>query len=469
MRYYDKPWIFRLLALQFFILIAASVVGHLFSTEVAHTYFYAAPWTIFLWGMLAACGVYEVWTRRHVVRWAVVVLHAGLVLILCGAALSHFLSEEGRVQLSRENRITDAYLRKDQTVGHFPFSIHLVDYATICYPATNIPKDHTTQIRIHDGNNNASPLVAQCTMNHVVVHKNWRFCQLSISPNGTTLYAVSDPWGIGTTYAGYALLLIGSIAYLLQRKSAFRQLLSVATPEKSSSHRLRWQTIVLTVLSAVIIGALIVRAYDLQYFPCTNGYEVMLCIALCSAIIGAKGHQYSAAIQNVCLLIALATGICALSYQLQNLPSHLPPVLRSPLLSLHVSVIMIAYALLAIVTLLSLYALIALKGEEHSRKLATTVGFVRALLYPATLLLGIGIFIGAYWANQSWGNYWSWDPKETWALITLLTYVPLLHPRLFPQFAQSQRFLRYALCAFIAVLMTYFGVNYILGGLHSYA
>ena len=469
MRYNCKPWIFRLLALQIFILIAASVVGHLFSAEVAHAYFYAAPWTISLWGLLAACGVYEVWKRRRSLRWAVVVLHAGLVLILCGAALSHFLSEEGRVQLSHENSVTDAYLRKDQTVGHFPFRIDLVDYATICYPATNIPKDHITQIRIHDGNKDVSPVVAQCSMNHVVEHKNWRLCQLSISSSSTTLYAVCDPWGIGTTYVGYILLLIGSIAYLLQRKSAFRHQLSIAVPENSGNHCLRWQTFVLIALSALIAVVLIVRAIEIRYFPCTNGYEVMLCIALCSAITGAKGNQYSAAIQNVCLLIALATATFALAYLFQDLPSQLPPVLRSPLLSLHVLVIMIAYALLAIVTLLSLYALIVLKIGGLSSKLATTFGFARALLYPATLLLGIGIFIGAYWANQSWGNYWSWDPKETWALITMLAYVPLLHPRLFPMFTRPQRFFCYALCAFFAVLMTYFGVNYVLGGLHSYA
>ena len=85
------------------------------------------------------------------------------------------------------------------------------------------------------------------------------------------------------------------------------------------------------------------------------------------------------------------------------------------------------------------------------------------------LLLGIGIFIGAIWANESWGTYWSWDPKEVWALITLLIYVVPLHPSLFPKLQQIKSFNWYLIFAFSTVLMTYFGVNYLLGGMHSYA
>jgi ABC-type transport system involved in cytochrome c biogenesis permease subunit len=93
----------------------------------------------------------------------------------------------------------------------------------------------------------------------------------------------------------------------------------------------------------------------------------------------------------------------------------------------------------------------------------------RLLLYPALLLLTLGIFIGAVWANQSWGAYWSWDPKETWALITLFIYSFPLHNKSMAVFSRPGLFNLYCFIAFASVLMTYLGVNYLLGGMHSYA
>ena len=93
----------------------------------------------------------------------------------------------------------------------------------------------------------------------------------------------------------------------------------------------------------------------------------------------------------------------------------------------------------------------------------------RIMLYPAVMLLAIGIFIGAIWANVSWGRYWGWDPKEVWALITMLIYSLPLH-RASLKIFQNPRFLNwYYIFAFLSVVITYFGVNFILGGMHSYA
>lgn len=91
------------------------------------------------------------------------------------------------------------------------------------------------------------------------------------------------------------------------------------------------------------------------------------------------------------------------------------------------------------------------------------------MLYPAVFLLAAGIFIGAVWANISWGRYWGWDPKEVWALITMLIYAAPLHCRSIPFFRNHIRYHAYTLAAFLAVVMTYFGVNFLLGGMHSYA
>ncbi len=106
-----------------------------------------------------------------------------------------------------------------------------------------------------------------------------------------------------------------------------------------------------------------------------------------------------------------------------------------------------------------------MRGEAAAKCSAASL----RLLEPAVLLLACGIFVGAIWANMSWGRYWGWDPKETWALITMLVYSVPLH-RCFIPFLRSPRSMNiYLALAFICVLMTYCGVNFFLGGMHSYA
>ena len=147
----------------------------------------------------------------------------------------------------------------------------------------------------------------------------------------------------------------------------------------------------------------------------------------------------------------------------------LMPVLSSPLLSLHVTVIMIAYALLLFVMLNGIAALLPVSsgsGRVAARERARVISLL--LLYPAVSLLVVGILIGAVWANISWGRYWSWDPKEVWAMLTALAYALPLHWKSFPLFRKPRFFHAYCVLAFLCVLVTYFGVNLILGGMHAY-
>lgn len=138
------------------------------------------------------------------------------------------------------------------------------------------------------------------------------------------------------------------------------------------------------------------------------------------------------------------------------------PILRTPMLALHVSVIVISYVLFLLIAIFSSIGLIRPKQSSKMYRWSNT------LLYQALVLLIIGIFIGATWANISWGRYWGWDSKETWALITMLVYAIPLHKESLPMFANQKKFHLYCLVAFITVLMTFLGVSYLLGGLHSY-
>ena len=141
----------------------------------------------------------------------------------------------------------------------------------------------------------------------------------------------------------------------------------------------------------------------------------------------------------------------------------LMPVLNSPLLSVHVAMMMAAYSLFMLMALTGVTAMIR-RGDA-----ARLADISRVMLYPALALLTIGIFIGAIWASVSWGRYWGWDPKEVWALITMIVYAMPAHPSLLPVLARPRAFHIYLVVAFVSVIITYFGVNFILGGLHGYA
>ncbi len=146
----------------------------------------------------------------------------------------------------------------------------------------------------------------------------------------------------------------------------------------------------------------------------------------------------------------------------------LMPVLSSPLLGLHVAIIMVAYALLAFMLINGLAAVIVRICNKNSMLEIERMSEVsRNMLFPAVMCLAFGIIIGSVWANISWGNYWAWDPKETWSLITLMVYAIPLHKKMAPALQKPLNFHIFNILAFLFVLMTYFGVN-LLGGMHTY-
>ena len=212
---------------------------------------------------------------------------------------------------------------------------------------------------------------------------------------------------------------------------------------------------------------LALRWYVSGHLPMSNGYETMQFMAWATLIVTLVMQkrflpvkQFGPLLSSFALLVAMITDGNPQITQLM-------PVLQSPLLSVHVMVIMFSYALFGLTALIGLQGLIAhhRKQEEKEQQLAALSQF---LLYPAVALIAIGIFIGAIWANVSWGRYWSWDSKETWALITMLIYSVPLHADI-KWLRNAQHMHIYMLLAFLSVLMTYFGVNYFLSGMHSYA
>lgn len=750
---------FLLLTLLMLLLAAGTVVEHCCGTPAAHRLVYVAPWTCVLWGLTVLAGLWHIVRRWARVGWAVRLLHFALILILSGAMLTHLTGKQGRVELLEGAAATDAYEvtatgaggETTHRVGHFPFRIRLLSGRTEYYPGTVTPMDFVYQVEVADLRGDEPPRSVTVTMNHILDHRHWRFYPAMQSP-GRAVFTVShDPWGIGVTYAGYVLLVLGMTAWLLCRGGTFRTLLrslarrqavlaglcflpllavgahaTAAEPLPTTvqpglaaefgrlhvyykdrvcplrtlardfctkltgqpSYRglsdcqvlmgwllyydewkrepmirikdkdvaaylgavdgrvrlidfydhegaklgkvpaalseravreadekcrlvaavctgallriypyraqpsapvewlswvdelprqmsladrrfvrgsmpyvaeniyhghnvsaaegvrrirdyqvrkagaealptsLRFQSeLLLHHLSrtrAVATGSLVVglllfllaarrsaprvpsflsrilrfvppamvclllswtlvvlflRGYVGGYFPVSNGYETLLALTSLLSFAGlAVSRHHRMAVPALVLTLGGMALMAASWSEANPVVTHLMPVLSSPLLSVHVLTILVGYACLMVAAGGSLASLLRDKFRSSSGvsgesflSIRYSVLWVRALLCLAVYFLGIGILLGAVWANQSWGTYWSWDPKETWALVTWIVYALPLHRGSLPCFSRPRFLLYYVLFGFISVLITYFGVNYFLGGLHSYA
>ena len=240
------------------------------------------------------------------------------------------------------------------------------------------------------------------SMNNIAKIKGYRLYQADYDEDlkGSVLAVSRDPWGIAVTYTAYLLLLISMIGFFFQKESNFKAVASRVGP--------RVPVIILVICLA---GVLVM----MRKFIFTGGSQLM-------------------------------------------------PVLRTPLLQVHVISIVLGYFIFFSLLAIGIAGLIVSRERSEKLRDLSTV-----LLYPAVFLLTFGIFLGAVWANISWGNYWAWDPKETWALITLLIYSVPLHQKSLGFLRNPKAFHLYCMLAFLSVLVTYFGVNMILGGMHSYA
>ena len=234
----------------------------------------------------------------------------------------------------------------------------------------------------------------------------------------------------------------------------------------------KWIVISLFVVHTL---GLILRWYISGHAPWSDTYETMLYVAwsvtLFGIIFGRKSNLTIASTAFVASIILFF----AHQYWLDPAIANLQPVLNSYWLMIHVSIIVASYGpftlgmILGVVSLLLMIfttsknkdrVLLNVKELTIINEMALTVGLA---------MLAIGNFLGGMWANESWGRYWGWDPKETWALISIMIYAFVLHMRLIPGLRGRWGFNLVAIIAFASIMMTYFGVNFYLAGLHSYA
>jgi len=246
--------------------------------------------------------------------------------------------------------------------------------------------------------------------------------------------------------------------------------------------RLLWTAILLAVTLFQAFGYGL-RGYVSGGWPLSNGYETMQFVALVVLLVSCLLQRRFPFTRPFGLLLSGFTLLVAYLGEMNPQVTPLMPVLASPWLSYHVSFIMVSYALFAFVMLNGIFALCLLarhrqkrqtapsayQSENRARQVEQLTLLSRILLCPATFLLGMGIIMGAVWANVSWGSYWSWDPKEVWALVAFIVYGITFHRNSLRWLSHPVAFHLYMVFAFAVVMMTYFGVNYLLGGMHSYA
>ena len=231
---------------------------------------------------------------------------------------------------------------------------------------------------------------------------------------------------------------------------------------------------IMVVALTIQAMALAVRWYLSGHAPWSNGYEAIIFISGIGVLSGLLLYRNrNAFIPAAGALVAMIMmGFAHGGSMLDPQITPLEPVLKSYWLMVHVGIITSSYGFFGLSAVLSVISLI-LFSTKSTKKIAHSIREMTIVnemaLTVGIFALAVGTFLGGMWANESWGRYWSWDPKETWAFISVIFYAVVLHLRLVPKLNGKLTFNIVSLWAIWSIIFTYFGVNYYLSGLHSYA
>jgi cytochrome c-type biogenesis protein CcsB len=246
--------------------------------------------------------------------------------------------------------------------------------------------------------------------------------------------------------------------------------------------RSRYLNITIKVFKFSILGlfalhtlGLLVRWYISGHAPWSDAYESMIYVAWATMAFGVMlGVKSDLTFASTAFVTAMILMIAHWNWMDPSI-GNLQPVLDSYWLMIHVAIIVGSYGpftlgmILGLITLL----LMILTTSKNKEKMALNIKELTIInemaLTVGLVMLTIGNFLGGMWANESWGRYWGWDPKETWALISIMIYAFVIHMRLIPGLRSRFGFSVASVLAFGSIMMTYFGVNFYLAGLHSYA
>ncbi len=263
-------------------------------------------------------------------------------------------------------------------------------------------------------------------------------------------------------------LLVGFILLVLSFINIIKPKFNIAIYSKISLYLL----VVFFILHTFGLG---LRWYIAEHAPWSDGYESMIYIGWATVLAGFIFSKRSPMTMASTGIVAGRILFVAHLNWMNPQVTNLVPVLNSYWLSIHVSMITASYGFLGLGALLGFITIILfiLKNKDNEKRISLSIKELNAInemsLMVGLVLLTIGNFLGGVWANESWGRYWGWDPKETWALVTILVYAVVVHLRFIKSIYSEFNYSVISLLSFTSVIMTYFGVNYYLAGMHSYA
>lgn len=249
----------------------------------------------------------------------------------------------------------------------------------------------------------------------------------------------------------------------------------VLKPSFNISVLTKLSLVLLVVLFVAHTGGIALRWFVAGHAPWSDGYESMIYISWATVLAGfIFANRSSFAIASTAILTGLILFVAHLNWMNPQV-TNLVPVLNSYWLSIHVAVITASYGFLGLGALLGFITLVlfVLKNSSNDEHISASIKELNAInemsLMIGLAFLTLGNFLGGVWANESWGRYWGWDPKETWALVTILVYAVVVHLRFIKALYSEFNYSVISLLSYTSVIMTYFGVNYYLAGMHSYA
>ncbi|MEN8185759.1 MAG: cytochrome c biogenesis protein CcsA [Bacteroidota bacterium] len=263
-------------------------------------------------------------------------------------------------------------------------------------------------------------------------------------------------------------MLAGSVLFILV-------ILQIFKDAKWLKKLININTLIIILLFIYHTVGLGVRWYISGHAPWSNGYESMIYVSWATMLFGLiLGRKSSLTLAATTFVTSMLLMIAHWNWMDPSI-GNLVPVLDSYWLMVHVAIIVASYGPFTISMILGLIAMILyiFTTQTNKNKLKLAIDEITVInemsLTIGLILLTIGNFLGGMWANESWGRYWGWDPKETWALISIMVYAFVLHMRLIPGLKGKYAFNMISVFAFTSILMTYLGVNHLLSGLHSYA
>ena len=452
---------FGSMALLMLTLIIATLLEKLYGTSFALKEIYHSIWFIAIWSLLAVSAM--TYTLRISRRATLIMFHASLTIILSGAFVSFLTSQHGNIILAQDAVPASMFTTDDGNLEKLPFNLQVTDIDTIFSSKSKQPCDYRAHIVAND-KKECKPLAV--SLNNPAKIKGYSLCIKGVSEGNLSLLVAHDTIGLPISYMGYLMMFVSFIALFIDKQSSFTKILQQFKKEDTkASKSVAFITNRACELLIITTALICIRWYRTGIFPVCNGAESLMFLAWATSIFATifKLKKHVMHVTPILVILSITALIIALASGWGK-SDEIQPILRSPLLGIHVTTIIVAYALLCCTAINAIIALCS-KNEERRKTLAL---FGRAMLYPATMLLATGIFIGAIWANISWGRYWGWDPKEVWALVTLLICSFTFHTHSLPFMAKPLFFHKYCIIIFLIMLFTYIGVNFLLGGMHSY-